>query len=177
MYLKSVGTCVPCGFESHPRHHGFGSGGACSGLKRRTVGCGKRVAHERQRPRGSDRPSALRRFEMTPKGTDDLHTAQDDTGVPVHLRGTADPRIRNAGGEGGCLVARELGCRLAVMVLRSGFDPIDPGSPLDNSQVEFQNAPFRKNELRHVRERELHGLPEIRAVGRQKEVLDELLRD
>lgn len=44
--LKSVGTCVPCGFESHPRHHGFG-GEACSGLKGRAGAAATRVVSRR----------------------------------------------------------------------------------------------------------------------------------
>jgi hypothetical protein len=87
---------------------------------------------------------------------------------------TAEGRGKD-GGEARCLVASDGACGGAVVGAADGLSAVNARTPLDEVEVELQNAPLAKDELGDGDERGLRAFAEDGAAGAEEEVLDELL--
>ena len=97
--------------------------------------------------------------------------------VIVHPLGLALQRRGNDGGEPRRLLAIQLRRRHVIVKLRRSFGAIDSAAPFDHVQIQLQNPVLGQKSLGQRHQGKLHAFAKKRPLGRQKQILDQLLRD
>ena len=105
------------------------------------------------------------------------HAFEDQVAVVVHVVGAAFEGGWKDGGEFGGLAAVEVVGGGVEVVAAGGFGAVDAGTPLDDVEVELEDALFAEDELGDGDEGELGALAEEGAAGTEEQIFDELLID
>ena len=103
------------------------------------------------------------------------HALEDDGAVAIHALRTAAARRRKDGGEARCLVAADGARGDAVVGAADGLCAVDAGTPLDEVEIELEDALLAEDKLGDGDERGLRTFAEDGAAGAEEEIFDKLL--
>jgi hypothetical protein len=105
------------------------------------------------------------------------HAFKNEGAVVVHARRMAAERGWKNRCEAGGLIAIEIAGRYLVVITSGGVCAVNSGSPLDDVEVELEDALLAEDEFGNGDEGELGAFAENGTAGPEEEILDELLRD
>jgi hypothetical protein len=105
------------------------------------------------------------------------HAFLDEGAVAGHVVGAALEGGGEDGGKLGGLAAVEVAGRGVEVVAAGGFGSVDAGAPLDDVEVELEDALLAEDELGDGDEGGFGAFAEEGAAGAEEEILDELLVD